>query len=674
MAHAGFSSPQAGSASTEDIRQSRTLVEQLSQREDEIALLRKTADALVGELHLDALYQLVADRARRLIQAETVLVPVLDEACTSYTYRAAAGRNAEEIVGESLPLDAGLCGWVWRHRRPWWHGLLHDLSDEELERHGDRKHEVILVPLIGKEHFLGGIAGVSKIGGGMFTQRDFDLLTLFASQVAIAIENARAYEALERAQRRALDYQHRLQELNEQLRAANRELEGVNERLSESNQELEQLALFDPVTTLPNRSLILDRLQQGLHQAARQSGPLSVIVLDLDDFKEINDTLGHDAGDALLHLVGARLNEQVRDVDTVGRLGGDEFALVLPGCDVAEAGEIGRRIEAAFTAPFSVGLDRVVAHASMGIAVFPGHGGDVSALLKSADVAMYVAKRQHSSVFVYDPARDPHSRERLQLIGDLHQALAGRTFEMHYQPQWHATRGAVIGMEALARWRHPQQGDIPPAVFIPMLERTGRMREFTVWALEEAFSQCARFRCHGHDLGMSVNLSVHNLRDLALAEELAAIVGRIALDPERLTLEVTESAAMSNMPEVRQFFDRAGALGVRFSIDDFGTGYSSLSRLLHIPVRELKIDRSFVRQMTDRPEAGMIVQTIVQLGHALGLKVNAEGVESRQELERLAGFGCDIVQGNLISPPLSAIEALRFLKESGRKTARSGGS
>jgi EAL domain-containing protein (putative c-di-GMP-specific phosphodiesterase class I) len=195
-----------------------------------------------------------------------------------------------------------------------------------------------------------------------------------------------------------------------------------------------------------------------------------------------------------------------------------------------------------------------------------------------------------------------------------------------------------------------------------MLERTGRIHEFTVWALEEALSQCARFRRHGHDLGMSINLSVQDLRDFALIDELAVLLKRIAVDPERLTLEVTESAAMSNAPEVRQFFNRAGELGVRFAIDDFGTGYSSLSRLLHIPVRELKIDRSFVRQMTEQPEASTIVQTIVQLGHNLGLKVNAEGVESEKEFEVVAGFGCDIVQGYRISPPLPAVEVLRYLK------------
>jgi diguanylate cyclase (GGDEF)-like protein len=648
MASAASDPRVVGPLSSEEVRRSRALVEQLAQREDEIALLRETADVVVGELHLDTLCQMVADRARRLIQAETVLIPILDEACSSYTYRAASGRNAEEISGETLPIDAGLCGWVWRHKRPWWHGLLDDLSDEELDRHGDRKYEVILVPLIGKEHFLGGIAGLGKIGGKEFTRRDFDLLTLFASQVAVAIDNARAYTALEEAQREALEYQSRLQELNEKLR--------------ESNRDLEKLALYDPVTALPNRSLLLDRIQQGLNVAARDRGPLSVIVLDLDDFKEINDTLGHDAGDTLLHLVGARLNEQVRDVDTVGRLGGDEFAVVLPGSNVAAAEETARRITRAFSAPFTLGANRVVAQASMGIAAFPGHGQDVSALLKCADVAMYVAKRNRSALFVYDPEQDPHSRDRLELIGDLHQAMVGRAFEMHYQPQWHAMRGTVVGMEALARWRHPRQGDIPPTVFIPMLERTGSMHEFTVWALEEALSQCAHFRRHGYDLGISVNLSVHDLRDLALVEELSAILARIALDPERLTLEVTESAAMSNVPEVRQFFDRAGALGVHFAIDDFGTGYSSLSRLLHIPVRELKIDRSFVRQMTERPEASMIVQTIVQLGHNLGLKVNAEGVESGRELEILAGFGCDIVQGNRISPPLPVGDVLRFLK------------
>lgn len=376
------------------------LESQLRDREFEIAMLREIAEAVSGELDQEKVFQVVADHARKLILAETVLIPVLDEKQTQYTYRAGCGRNADEIVGQSLPRDVGVCSWVWRHKRPWWHGVLDELEAEERNRWEKEAGSIILVPLIGKRHFLGGIAGLNKIGGGDFTRRDLDLLTLFAHQVSYAIENAELFEQLSRSKQQAEDYQRELQILNAELE---RRVAQRTTALADAVKELEHLALHDMLTDLPNRSLVEDRLLQAIHIAKREKKVVAFLMIDLNRFKEINDRHGHEAGDSLLKQVALRLRRVLRQSDTAGRLGGDEFAIVLPSTDAAGAMKVAEKLLKVMEPPFKLGEPAVSCACSIGIAVYPQHGEDVAGLCRSADVAMNAAKRSARGYAVYRP-------------------------------------------------------------------------------------------------------------------------------------------------------------------------------------------------------------------------------------------------------------------------------
>jgi diguanylate cyclase (GGDEF)-like protein len=379
------------------------LESQLRDREFEIAMLRETAETVSGELDLEKVLQVVADHARKLILAETVLVPVMDEKLAQYTYRAGCGKNADEIVGESLPLDTGVCGWVWRHKRPWWRGVLDELEEEERNRWEKEAGSIILVPLIGKRHFLGGIAGMNKIGGKDFTQRDLDLLTLFAHQASFAIENAELFDQLSKSKEQSEEYQRELQALNAELE---RRVAQRTTALVDAVRELEHLAMHDMLTDLPNRSLVEDRLQQGIHIAKREKKVIALMMIDLNRFKEVNDKHGHDVGDSLLKQVAMRLRRVLRQSDTAGRLGGDEFAIVLPSTDAAGAMKVAEKLLKVMEPPFKVGDYTLTSACSIGIAVYPQHGEDVTSLCRCADVAMYAAKRSGRGYAVYRPGDD----------------------------------------------------------------------------------------------------------------------------------------------------------------------------------------------------------------------------------------------------------------------------
>lgn len=376
------------------------LESQLRDREFEIAMLRETAEVISSELDLEKVFQVVADHARKLILAETVLIPVLDQTQVQYTYRAGCGKNADEIVGQSLPLDTGVCGWVWRHKRPWWHGVLDELEEEERNRWEKEAGSLILVPLIGKRHFLGGIAGINKIGGKDFTRRDLDLLTLFAHQVSYAVENAELFDQLNKSKQQSEEYQQELQVLNAELE---RRVAQRTTALVDAVKELEHLAMHDMLTDLPNRSLVEDRLQQGILLAKREKKVIALMMIDLNRFKEVNDKHGHDVGDSLLKQVAMRLRRVLRQSDTAGRLGGDEFAIVLPSTDANGTMKVAEKLLKAMQPPFKVGDYTLTSACSIGIAVYPQHGEDVTSLCRSADVAMYAAKRSGRGYAVYRP-------------------------------------------------------------------------------------------------------------------------------------------------------------------------------------------------------------------------------------------------------------------------------
>ncbi len=620
----------------------------LAEREREIELLKETAFAVGSELRLERVLELIAQRARQLIDAETVLVPILDRACQQYTYRAGAGANAAEIVGESLPLDFGICGWVWRHQKPWWRGALQSLSPEERNRWEKEAGTLIMVPLVGRHHFLGGLAGMNKRGGGDFSRRDLDLLSLFASQAAIAIENAMAYQDLEEARQAAEGFQE--------------ELTQTNKRLVAVNQELEYLSLYDTLTGLPNRSLFRDRVRQQLLNTRRDTGHFAVILLDLDRFKAINETLGHEVGDRLLKQVSNRLAGELRTTDTVARLGGDEFGVLLPQADEAAARLVAEQLLRALDPPFTVDHQHLAVGASAGIALYPEHGDDLSALLRHADTAMYLAKQQHAGVAVYDPSQDDLSPRQLSLMADLKSALTSDQFELHYQPKVDLARQRVVGVEALARWRHPEQGLVPPDRFIGALEETGLMHAFGRWALDRALARLAAWHERGWELSMAVNLSVKNLLEADFPERLEELLEKWRIRGG-LVLEITEDLFLSDYEHLNSVLGRIRGLGVTLSIDDFGTGHSSLSRLRKLPVGELKIDRSFVMDMVNNVDDAIIVRSTVELAHNLGLVAVAEGVEDGEALDRLRELGCDMAQGYHISRPLPGEDLDRFLAD-----------
>lgn len=628
----------------------RQLEQELRQREREIELLKETVNAIGSELDLGKVLQLVAERARDLIHAETLLIPILDRDCQHYTYQAGSGRNAGEIVGQSLPLDFGVCGWVWRNKRPWWRGVLDELDPGERNKWEREIGTLILVPMIGKRHFLGGLAGMDKVGGGDFTRQDLNLLSLFAGHVGIAIENAIAYAELTQAKQNAEAYQTELRQLNSQLT-------GINK-------ELEHLALYDQLTQLPNRSLVQDRLQQALLSAGRERGNVAVLVVDLDRFKDVNESLGHAAGDRVLIDVAARFQGLLQPADTLGRLGGDEFALVVPNAGAQQAEGLAGALLRALESDVDIDGTRFSVSASIGIALYPTHGQDIGELLKHADSAMYSAKRTRFGYSVYTAGQEEAEPGRLSLAGDLRQALIAREFELYLQPKIDLRSGMLCGAEALARWSHPRRGFVPPDEFIPVMEQTGLIRPFTLWAIERGLQHCARWHALGRPFPVAVNVSLENLIDPQFPDQVIALLHRTDVEPTCLVMEITESVFLSEHAKLRNVLVRLRGHGVQFSIDDFGTGHSSLSRLKKLPVSELKIDKSFVKDMERNRDDAVIVRSTVDLAHNLGLAVIAEGVETAATLEMLREMGCDQIQGYFISRPLPPDDFDRYLTES----------
>jgi len=432
-----------------------------------------------------------------------------------------------------------------------------------------------------------------------------------------------------------------------------------------AEEALRRQALHDALTGLPNRTLLHDRLEQALCAAARDTGVVALLLFDLDRFKEVNDTLGHHAGDLLLQEVAARVRGALRASDTVARLGGDEFAVVLPGADAAAAVTATHTLLAVLAPPITLDGQALACTASIGIALAPTHGTDVATVLRRADVAMYVAKRAGGGYAVYDLAHDQHSPTRLTLETELRAALAAGALVLHYQPTVNVRSGRADRVEALVRWPHPQHGLIPPDQFIPLAEQTGLIVPLTYWVLETALRQCQAWERGGLRLGVAVNLSARALHDAQLPSTLAWLLRRYAVAPGALTLEITESALMIDPDQARVMLERLAALGVQLAIDDFGTGYSSLGYLKHLPVDEVKIDKSFVQSMSHTvTKDSAIVRSIIELGHNLGLVVVAEGVEDHGAWERLRAAGCDVAQGYYMGRPVPAPDLERWMTTS----------
>jgi diguanylate cyclase (GGDEF)-like protein len=621
--------------------------ESLLNREAEIELLQQTFTEIGGELDLDRVFEITAERARALVNAKTLLVPVIDPGGKTYTYRAGSGENTDEIVGESLSLNYGICGWVFKHEKPWWRGVLDDLNEVERTDWEKEAGTVVLVPLRGKKGLLGGISGINKIDGQEFSRRDFNMLQMFASIVSVAIENAMAVQKMEESSYLQENYRHQLSVLNKQL--------------IESNKELEHLALYDTLTSLPNRSLFRDRLGRAIMQARDENTSVAVLLVDLDKFKNINDVLGHEKGDRLLKGIAKRLLEHVSAEETLARLGGDEFVMILQQSKT-EAMQRARELLRALEVPFVIEGAKVVVSGSVGVAIYPQHGHDVSELLRHADSAMYLAKDGKKGAVLYSLEQDKLSLRHLTMVADLHKALEQKEFRLHYQPQIQCSSGRVLSVEALGRWKSPVLGEISPDVFIHELEQSGLIDRYTFWLIETALAQAIDWNNKGHLITISVNISAQDLINPEFTLQLDRIVNHRG-NGKHLTFEITESIFLSEHEGISEVLDYIRSLGIELSIDDFGTGYSSLSRLKRMPMNEVKIDKSFIIDMEHDKDNELIVKSIIDLAHNLGLVVVAEGVENKTVSEYLKSLGCDMLQGYYLCKPLSAEKCEYWIAE-----------
>ncbi|MBX3313068.1 MAG: EAL domain-containing protein [Actinobacteria bacterium] len=428
---------------------------------------------------------------------------------------------------------------------------------------------------------------------------------------------------------------------------------------------LRRQALYDELTGLPNRRVLDDELQRAVREVPASGERIALLMMDLDQFKEVNDALGHHVGDQLLHRIGDRLASVIDDA-LIARLGGDEFAVLLVGMiDPDDAWRTAERIRDALAQPFLVDDIRLQSNASIGIALYPDQAFDAPSLIQRADVAMYNAKRSGKGIALYAPEDDRSSVTRLTLISDLPDAVAAGQLELHYQPFVDLRTGRIVRAEALVRWRHPTWGLLQPQEFVELAGVTGAIQPLTRWVLEEG-TRCVReWGERGHPIGLAVNLSARNLYDPGLVEYLGLLLERAGIDPYQLVVELTETELMDDASLARDVFESLRALGVQTAIDDFGTGYSSMTFLRDLPLQEIKVDRSFVQHMHERSDEFTIVRSMIDLGHNLGLEVVAEGVERPDQVELLQRLGCDLAQGYHWSRPLPSDDLMAWMEAAG---------
>lgn len=730
------------------------LQDELYDRDQQIALFKEVVAAVRERLDLETIFRMVATFAQGLIKAETVLIPVLDENCSTYTYRAGCGLHADEIVGESLDLNMGICGWVWKHQRPWWRGVLEELNSEERNRWEKEVGSVILVPLVGRNHFLGGIAGINKIGGGDFDQRDLDLLTLLASQIATAIDNNNLIEQLESANQALFsekekaqvtlssigdavittDIHGRIEYLNpvaEQLfaiqlgEARSKQLaelgtllfedsrQPVNDlvaiclrdgRLSslfrtlilagrdgreifiepnaapirghdgkasgvalvfrdvsqahELAQQLSYQTTHDALTGLFNRHEFEYQVKQAIRDVEISGRVHSLLHMDVDQFKVINDTCGHVAGDELLKLYSVQLSELLRQGDILARVGGDEFEVLLENCSVQQALHVAGKIqEMTRQFRFVWGGNTFSIGVSIGLIGIDRDSDSVMSILSHVDAACHMAKEVgRNNIYVHDEADQAlHARHgEMQWTPRITKALEEQRMVLYYQPIVHSDALTDLSShyEILIRMLDESGNLIPPGSFLPAAERYNLIATIDHWVISTYFRWLAEHPAHLKALEFgSVNLSGRSLGDEGCLIHIENQLREFAIPAEKICFEITETEAIGNLTKAQYFIERLKGHGCNFALDDFGSGLSSYAYLKNLPVDFLKIDGVFVKDIASDPTNHAMVESINHIGHVMGRKTIAEFVENQAIVQILGELGVDYMQGYGIAKP-----------------------
>lgn len=524
-------------------------------------------------------------------------------------------------------IEHGTFGWALRENRP------------VIVSSRDYKGQIILHVVSNQSKISGMFVGLIDNTKAEIPDISLALLTIILLNTANTLESYQLYKVIS---------------------DINKNLEGM---VRERTKQLEYHALHDSLTDLPNRNLISDRIEYEIRAAERRPKMMALLLIDLDRFKDVNDTLGHAAGDKLLVQFGSRLRSAVRKSDTIARLGGDEFAVFLPEVKAErDAIDIARRTLRCIEKPFALERWLIDVDASIGIALFPMHGQDKDTLLRKADMAMYAAKRTRSGYSIYDDRQGDGGIAQLAFMGDLRRALDSNGLTLHYQPKVATASGRLCGVEALVRWNHPKEGFIPPNVFVPLVEQCGLIKTFTLKIIRMALEQERKWLKAGIDIPVAVNLSAMNLQEPDLPKNVQAMLREFKVPASHLELEITESAIMTAPNRSMQVIKSLNQMGIKLAIDDFGTGYSSLAYLKKLPVQVIKIDRSFILNIHEDERDAKIVGSILDLGHNLGLETIAEGVEKDEIRKQLSSLGCNMIQGYLISRPLPADEFEMWLK------------
>jgi diguanylate cyclase (GGDEF)-like protein len=603
----------------------------LRRTHNQLRVLYESNRAAEAATDVESLLFSTLSGARDMLRAELAEVTLFGPSADTPASRTTLGPHDRWEAHREIQLDPRQGVWARVVAEEQGVVLARPIKSERLRTHlaASRVRDAIVVPMRAEE----GVIGTMLVGNRLEDQTTFDdddlnLLETIARQTSVSLEKGRLLD-----------------------------------RLREEAATNEHLATHDTLTGLPNRVWFLQRLSEAIEQARSRSACVAVVLMDLDRFKEVNDTLGHHNGDELLKEIGRRLRGLLDD-DLVARLGGDEFAVLLSRApDRTTALEDASGIIRSLHTPFEVEDLEIDVSASAGVAVFPADGEDANTLLQRADVAMYAAKEAHTECEPYAAERDPYSPTRLTLVTDLRTAVEAKEVFLVYQPQVDLRTGGLAGVEALARWEHPRRGPVPPNEFIPIAEHSGIIRPLTLLALETALIERQLLSDDLGDAPVSVNLSARMLQEEQLPRDVIRLLDRYKVPVGGLCLELTESSIMDDPDRSRAMLQRLSDAGVRLSIDDFGTGYSSLSYLSRLALDEVKIDKSFVMRMVQDSRESSIVQSTIGLGHALGLSVVAEGIEDEETMGILAKLGCDVAQGYHISFPLRPEQLREWLRD-----------